>query len=94
MLGGYIIYGSSEKPFNHLVQRTAFVSMQRQRRQPPYIAATSERGSLIGQFLVSSERGSLIGQFLVCPAMSQPICRDQVGALIRPNWRLQYYLAS
>ena len=31
----------------------------------------------------SSADGLLIGQFLVCPAMSQPICRDQVGALVR-----------
>ena len=33
-------------------------------------------------FAASSEDGLLIGQFLVCPAMSQPINRDQVGALV------------
>ena len=31
----------------------------------------------------SSEDGLLIGQFLVCPAMFQPIRRDQVGAIAR-----------
>ena len=31
----------------------------------------------------SSEDGLLIGQFLVCPALSQPIRRYQVGALVR-----------
>ena len=34
----------------------------------------------------SWEEGLMIGQFLVCPAMSQPIRRDQVGALVRLYW--------
>ena len=34
------------------------------------------------------------GQFLVCPDLSQPIRRDQVGALVSQNILPSYYLSS
>ena len=40
----------------------------------------------------SSEDGLLIGQFLVCPAMSQPIRRDKVGAVVRQYIMLPLFL--